>query len=325
MLKSTQRTIYYYDLVVTQRAVHARTPAIDDLVNVWKAAFDADNFCHKRERGKVIYRIGDMAIDTTKGVIRFLVRRTDITASDAVYSNMTNGVIRYVPKQDDEGGDTAAHFVISLLPEKDKPNTYLCMLEGVQAISHRLIQPMFNHVISKACKNDKAIFQYDDAVGAKHRDGSDVKHSFIPHIELRGHLSDDVVKDLESGIVSRVELIESKGFDQLGGDPYLKEEQYSLRVKVEKNLPSDGRFQRLWNAMQTKKEIFQTGRIIFRDKQDRTRSIEYDLNTGTPEQQTYIKCYTINNINPPMAQSTDHLVPTFVSEIENQVIAERNC
>lgn len=324
MLKSTQRTIYYYDLVVEKSAIHAITPGIGALADVWEKAFTSTTFHNIRERGRVIYRVGDMSIDWTQGILKCLIRRTDITASDAAYSNMKNGAFRHIPKAEDEGGDTAAHLVISLLPEKDKVNTYLCFLEGVPAISHRFIQPLFNNAISAACKNTN-VFEYDDASGAKNRDGKPKRHSFVPRITLRGHLSESAIQDLESGTVSRIELVKSRVGTQLGGDPYLQEKQYALHVNVEKNLPSEGRIQRLLSAMQSRKESFQKGRIIFKDGNKIGRSIEYDLDSGTPEQLSYIKCLTIEDITPPMAQSTEHFVAGFVATMEAKLVAERKC
>ena len=325
MLKKTERTIYYYDLVVKTRATHAKIPTIGKIAEVWKAAVDAGTLINKREQGNVIYRVGDIEIDTIKGTLCALIRRSDITASDAAYSHMENGTLRHIPKGDDEGGDTAAHLVISLLPESDKTNTYLCLLEGIPAISHRHIQPLLNIAISKACNENPNQFQYDDPVGARNRDGSPKKHPFTPRIELRGHLSDDAIKDLESGSVNYIELIEATTKSELGGDPYLHEDKHSLKIKVDKAIPSHGRAKRLLNAMLTKKTDFQKGRIVFKDEQNTTRTIEYDLNTGAPEQQNYIKCHVIDNITPPMAQSCGRLVSTFVSEIERKIIAERNC
>lgn len=129
-MKNTERTIYIYDIKVDKRAAHAYFPPLAEMAAVWLAAFNAGTASHLREKGAVVYRIGDIAIDDQQGLVKLLLRRGDKSTPDAVYSHMATGEMRIAGKEEQEGGDTAAHIVMSLRPEQNAPNTYLAFFRG---------------------------------------------------------------------------------------------------------------------------------------------------------------------------------------------------
>ena len=323
MLKRTERQIFAYDMIVGARARNAPPPALEEIVTAWQTMFDAGNCSHERERGAVVYRIGDIEIDRPNQIARILIRRCDTNAANAVYSHRHTGVPRIAAKEDDEGGDRAAHLVLSLAQEAGQPNHYLCHLEGVPGLSHRLVQATLNSVLKDAIKSDQAAFQYPDPNGARVRGGGPRMHSFFPTIELEGHPSEALIQDLENGEIENVTLVNSQTHNNLGGNQYMTEREQSLKVKVDRAMPRPGRVATMLNAFRPRQADFQTAKVRFKDPSGMSRTIDYDIATGTPEQQNYIQSYFVQGINPPMDESCVSLSPFLADAIRDRVIAER--
>lgn len=322
-MKNSERTIYLYDLKVEKRAVHAQVPPLVDICNVWEAAFNAEKATHFREKETVVYRIGDMQVDDAGDTVTLLIRRSDLSAPEAAYSRFDTGKLRIAKKTKKEGGDTAAHLVISLKSEKGAPGTYLALLEGIPHISHHFVQALLNRIIRSSCKADESTFTYSDPSGATTRNGPK-RHPFKPLVKLRGHIADDFGTDLENGTVSNIELVSAEEMAPLGGNKYLSEQKSILKVSVNKDLPKAGRLKSLIKAMVTRKENFETGRIIFKDPDNKSHTIEIDLNSGTPQQQLYVKNFVIPSINPLLAQSTDQILERLRDPMKARLTRDRN-
>lgn len=306
-MKNNERHIYFYDLHVKKTAKHAHSPALSEMFAVWNDAFQAGTAKHTREKGSVVYRIGDLRCDPSDDTLELLIRRSDLSAAEAAYGNIDSGDLRIATKADDEGGDVAAHVVLSLKQERRKPNTYLVLIEGVPRVGHLVIQSLLNNLIRERCKTDRSVFQYADPGGAR-RDGQRRMKPFVPTIELQGHLSDSFIDDLEKGVVSGIELMQHKTKTPLGGSAYLHEDTQILKLSVDKNLPSSGRWDQILQPIQKRTADYPHARIRFIDPDKKNRTVEIDVKTGTPVQQLYVKCYRQAGINPPLAQSSSSLV-----------------
>jgi hypothetical protein len=323
MLKRTERQIFCYDLIIAARAQHATPPSLQALYDAWKDMFDAGTCSHEREEGAVIYRIGDMDIDVGNGVARILLRRCDTNAANAVYSHRHTGTPRIVPQQPEEGGDRAAHLVISLRNEANKPSSYLCHLEGVPGLSHRLVQATLNAVLKKAIQAQKDLFVYPDPGGARLRNGNPKTTPFTPTLELIGHPSASLIQHLEDGRLHDVRLIDQRPHSRLGGNQFLVESEKQIKIKVDPNIPSQNRVQNIISAIQSKQADYQKAKIRFTDPNGISRTIDYDIATGTPEQQIYIQSYRVTGINPPMDESSERIVPALGNNMMARVLAER--
>ena len=306
-MKNNERYIYFYDLHVKKAAKHAHFPALSDVFAVWNDAFQAEKAKHIREKGSVVYRIGDLNYDSGENTLELLIRRSDVSAAEAAYGNIHSGKLRIATKAQDEGGDVAAHVVMSLKQERSKPNTYLVLIEGVPRVGHLAIQSLLNKLISERYSNDKSVFEYADPGGAR-KDGLPRMRPFTPTIELQGHLSDSFISDLENGSVYGIELMKHKKKTPLGGSAYLHEDTQILKLSVDKNLPSSERWSQILLPIQQKKTDYPQARIRFVDPDKKIRTVKVDLNTGTLSQQLYVKCYRQSGINPPLAQSSSSLV-----------------
>ena len=323
MLRRTERQIFSYDFMIVARAQHAVPPPLAAIVSAWKAMFDLGECSHEREKGSVIYRIGDVAVDNVAQVARILLRRCDTNAANAVYSHRLTGVPRVVEQEVDEGGDRAAHLVVSLRHQAGKPSSYLCHLEGIAGLSHRLVQATLNAVLKQAITTNRTSFSYPDPSGARLRTGEPKTTNFIPSIEMVGHPSPALIRDIEQGHLHDITLVDQRSQNQLGGNQYLVESERRIKVKAAANIPSQGRVRSLIAAMQTKQADYQKAKVRFTDPDGMSRTIDYDIATGTPEQQNYVQSYRVTGINPPMDESSVALVAFLADAMQARVVAER--
>ena len=324
MLKRTERQVFFYDLVIKSRAKHAVPPSLSEIVSVWKLMFDSKACSHEREKGAVVYRIGDISVDDAAQVARMLIRRCDVNASNAVYSHRKTGAPRVLAREPDEGGDRAAHLVVSLKQETAKPHVYLCHLEGVPGLSHNSIQATLNAILKAAIKSKSVAFVYPDPSGARNKNGDPKTSEFQPTVELIGHPSPALVDDLEKGQLHDIVLVDQRPSTPFNGSAYLTENEYRVRVKAQPNIPSQNRFKTLVSSLQTKKGEFQTARVRFKDPDGIERSVDIDIATGAFEQQSYIQSYRVTGIDPPMDESSLALVPFLTEEMQARVIKERS-
>lgn len=324
MINRTERTIFCYDLIVSARAQHATAPSMDSIVSALSHAFSSGTFSHPRERGSVIFRIGDIRIDQGNSLCSMLLRRCDTNSANAVYSNRNTGTTRILRQMPDEGGDKAAHIVISTQADSSRPDCYLCHLEGVPGLSHRLVQSTLNAAIKAAIAGDANLFVYPDPAGARRRDGSPKVTPFIPTLELVGHPADHLLQDIENGHIHDITLVDQRVRGNLGGNRYLSEIEGRVRVKVDRNMPGAGRLSRIVAAAQSRVSDFQIARIRFRSPSGIDRTVECEISTGAIEQQSYIQSYRVSGISPPMDESSERLTLFLTEEMQSRVLSERS-
>lgn len=323
MLKRTERQIFSYDLTVVARAQHAMPPPLTEIVAAWKSMYNAGDCSHEREKGSVIYRIGDIEVNENADIVRILLRRCDTNAANAVYSHRHTGVSRVAERTAEEGGDRAAHLVMSLRHEANKPANYLCHLEGVSGLSHRLIQATLNSVLKQAVKTERANFRYPDPGGARLRTGEPKTTAFMPTVELLGHPSPTLIQDIEGGQLHDITLIDQRPQSLFGGSRYLVENEKRIKVKASTDFPRDNRVNAIIAAVQSRQMDYQKAKVRFTDPAGIDRTIDYDIATGTPEQQNYVRSYMVSGINPPMDESSIALASFLTDAMQARVIAER--
>ena len=121
-----------------------------------------------------------------------------------------------------------------------------------------------------------------------------------------------------------VELVKSATHEPLGGDPYLVEDEYRLRIRTDKKLPPNNRLGRLTEAWRSKKTHFDKTRIAFKDRDDRFHQVEVSLDRGTAEQPLYVRSAHLANINPPLDQSCEAIQPQLSDRMVRLLMAERS-
>lgn len=190
-------------------------------------------------------------------------------------------------------------------------------------LSHRLVQATLNAVLKRAIRSGLVAFSYPDPGGARLRDGSPKETPFTPTVDLVGHPSDALIQDIENGRLQNITLIDQRPQRRLGGNQYLIENEQRIGVKVAPNIPSTNRVASIVDAIKSRQKEYQKAKIKFIDPGGISRSVDYDIATGSPEQQNYVRSYKITGINPPLNESSVALVPFLVERMRVRVVAER--
>lgn len=318
-MKSTERDLFFYDLKIHSRADHAIMPPIEDIMSIWRQEYENDRCTLDREQGSVKFILSDIQFDEVNFVLTLLVRRISANSPNAAYGSFRQiREERVIEKEEDEGGARAAHIFISTRLEVDKPNTYLCLLEGVQELSHRHVEPLLNRMTRNAQKNS-VVFSYPDPSNAKIPGGKIKIHPFIPFISLRGHPSEQLLADIAGGQIQHIDLINEQAQVQIAGGQFVHEKSRTLRLGVTGSHPWDA----IVNAIRGRGADYPEGRLVFKTPAGDSRTVEFVVATGTPEQARYVKREAVRNIDPPLNDSALTVREHFANICRDKLIRER--
>ncbi len=313
-MRADERRIYYYDLMIGKREKISHVPTIRELFDVWQERTQAKNAYHVLQDEKVIFQINDARLNNTQDKATLLVSIIDKLMPDAAYADMQTRVTTVMKKTAQQGGNLSAHLVIDMQPYK--ANTHLCLLEGVRRLNATSVYRLLNRLIRDAREVDDMRFSYPDPGGAKTRDGQPKRHSYLPLVRLNGHPSPTLIRDLESGYIRNIKLTKTKEATAFSDSEFLTEESYELTLGIRPDADRNGIFGRIIGAINKHKDTYATGRIAFVDQNKNSHNLEFDVETGEPASEDFIKYITLRKIDPPLADAS----PTIVGHMETQML-----
>ncbi len=141
-----------------------------------------------------------------------LVNRSDPTAPDAVSSDPENKSRVVHRKPVNHGSEYSAHVVIGLDPVLGD-NYYLCIIETVYGSGLHLssITNYLKFIIAFLRKEFEEEYKLPHAAGVKLKNGDPVMVRHVHTLELQGHPSESFQADLNSGVLSGIDLINFSG------------------------------------------------------------------------------------------------------------------
>ena len=321
VVQKDARNIQFFDLVVSRRAVHAPYPALEKLVELWQEAANDTNYKPKTFNGdQVTSLITDMKIDTLSKTVTILIDVADQAAPDHSYGNHVARKARHLKKENGEGNGHAAHMVISLVSETGKPNSYLAVLEAMPTISPYRVRSTLNDILRTLCSvSVSGRFTYEKPGGVKK------PVSFVPHIDLAGHPSDQFKRDIENGNINGLQLIAPATQRTLGQDQFLKVDESLLRVKVSRDIPVGQRLATILRDIKGESDNFPKTRIHIQPERDgKSFHIDLDTETGNVISQAYVKSSRISAIDPLLEKAApEAIVPHFEKLMKAKLIGAR--
>ena len=120
-MQNSRRQFYIFDLELAARKAGATSPTMDVVVPVLQRMKDTARTYSLRFNTATML-IGDMAVDAAQQFITLLVRLSDTTTSNSVYSDPTAGQFVEHLKVGNVGSDFGCHVLISTAPEQGLPN-----------------------------------------------------------------------------------------------------------------------------------------------------------------------------------------------------------
>lgn len=212
MQKSKERLITFFDLKLIAYGMANRQkyglPAFPlrtlmEKIAVLKGAAQCPSLKGKAE---TIY-LADIDVDQAATRAVLLINLSDKAASDTVYSAPEREHRRVLPKIDDEGSDFSAHVVISLNPVD---NVYLTILEVTPGLASGKVTRFLTHLFKFCSRIDRATFTQPHPTNGVDAQGRPITIVTRHVAQLDGHPSDDLLRDLQAGTLSAIELIDKR-------------------------------------------------------------------------------------------------------------------
>lgn len=324
MMKNNERMVLVLDCEVMSSTNGVDLPSISDLSKIWGKYIDNGRAVFDIRNNTAILTACHIDRDQENNITSILVRISDKLAPNAVYSDIRHGVFTEYKKSDNEGNDVCCHFFVSETQEAAKPNTYTCMVEQSQGLSHREVRRILNSILHVQYKEDPSVFEVDDPRGRRLRDGTPKKVVHLPRIELRGRPSQSFIRDIERGRLSGVTLIKSEPQTPVAGSAFLRHKEKRLCLSIDHgNIPEN-----LWaditaTLTRTSKE-FSRADISFSEKDTKkSYTVKISTDTATPTEDPYIESVHISPILPVMAHSSEKIVSHFADMVKKHLAAKR--
>lgn len=310
-MRSDQRDFFVYDLEVAVRKDGAAVPSIETVIDVWSRMSGQNRFHFVDNKSKTIL-LGAIELDA-RGFAKILIRVSDRNSPNSVYSDPENQTFNEHVKVGNQGSDFACHVILSTMMEAGRPNIYTCCIERVSGIPMSYIQRTFSKFLNHEFHDDPTSFSYPSPGGGLTRDGNPRMERCCPHIELRGRPSDSLVNDINNGRISGVTLVKEEVQTPIDGAAYLVKETTELKLNVDKDSLPDRLWDSLTGAFRRNSRNFNKARIgVKLSGTNRNVTIVIDTASGAPLTEMYIRSFTVSNINPLLAQSTQIIVPHLV-------------
>jgi len=290
-------------------------------VPLWIEAQETDDFSPKEfEGGTITSIIKDYEIDSDKRIATFLIEVSDKNAPNASYTDHDKRTVRHLVKDEPEGNGFSAHVMFSLDSNSKYPNTYLTLIEAVPSVSAYRIQSMLNDIINRICKSreDKP-FQYVPPTGDRKT------KTYIPHIILAGHPSENFHKDIEEGRITGLTLVAPKSDVSLGGNPFIRMNELSAKVSISRDIPKGERWDAILTGVAAKKSEFPIARIFLQpEKNGKAVHVDIDTSAGKIIGDAYIKTKRLIDFEKALDTSAaEEISPHLVKPMKIELVKER--
>lgn len=219
MAKDNERVVGYYDLRITAKTKDDKD--IDGITVLQALALinqlPADARSVKREGAKQYHALADW--DFSQSETSLLIFRSDREAPEPIFHNLVTDKLRPSGKATDEGGASSAHCLIR--PNLTHPHLpALMLLEMRSALGTTRLCHLLTTLLKRTRKDNIDWFKKPDPSGARGEDGQPLLVDVNYRFSSDAHISDEARLELESGVLTGIELIEDthiqKSWDSSG-------------------------------------------------------------------------------------------------------------
>lgn len=302
------RTATFYDLKITARGVsrangneanfEADPRSLSDIHAFIDQLFKGGDPILKKGRSEksARYYISDIKLMDDRLIT--LINRCDPNAPDAVSSDPENKSRVVHTKPPGHGGDYSAHVIIPLQPVRGD-NYYLCVVETVfgSGLHASSIMDYLKFVFAHCRKHFPEQFMIPNNNGARSADGNPLMVRHIHNVELQAHPSSEFQAELETGVLTGIELLDftEQGavWDDRGA---VFESAKSVTLKPQRTLAGNlaAMVRQVRNKASATHEYSQM-RIRFKNEKGEPRDATIDTDSGNLiDESKYVKRHTIN-------------------------------
>ncbi len=324
-MKANFRQIFVYNLDIESGKRGAVLPSMEDLIAILNRR-RLDGLAHLSiSNGEIDLALGDITIDDRNHQATVLIRHSDKNAAESAYSNILGNTFTAHRKNQQEGGETGVHLFISLAVERTMPNRHTCIIEKVPNIDVALIRRFLNRLIHDEYDTVPDSFTYPNPAGQRTRVGDIALDRCLPRLEFEGRPSQTLADDVEQGRLTGITLSRAVAQTPVGGVAFLRKREASLILDIDQNSLTGNIWGDVRRALRSESQEYDTAQIKL-TLPGRAKSVSVKVSTATaaPLAELYIKSFDIWNIMPPMAQSSETVVPQFEARVAGVVRSERD-
>jgi hypothetical protein len=221
MLNQFERKVLHHDLVLHPVPSNANDVFLSDILTLFLAEVLNTKCKWQRDLGQRVYSIQEFReID---GFLVLLLNVSDLDASDPSVQHSDTLVVRSMNKGPLEGASYSAMAVIDTQIDRQNGPKYRLFLEEAPGLSKSYLAPFLTHAV-RQIKVEQLL-----PSGAHAR----TRASFA----IDAHLSETLARDLETGVLSSIELVSR---EVVGGEfddiPHLEEQTKTIRLNVTENV-----------------------------------------------------------------------------------------
>lgn len=318
MQNSKERLITFFDLKVTAYAQADRTKynvppfPLDTLIAKIQDLKAAGICPSARRKSETVY-LADIDVDAARSRVVLLINLSDKAASDTVYTNPEANQRRVVPKVGDEGSDFSAHVVIKL---NQVDGVYVTILELVHGLASSKIMRFLTFLFKQCSKVDPVAFTQPHPNG-----GVDLRNRPITvvtrHVaSLAGHPSDQFMRDLDTGTISSIELIDKRN-ENLPWDNVGRMREMSRSVLLRPGQVAGTNFDRIQDAARRAfRDHYGVARIQFKTATKIGRSVMLETqHLHLAQDSIFVKKEKIDGFANPLEASYDTIHPEIKAKI----------
>lgn len=312
MQKSKTRRILFFDLKLSAYGnssgeKYALTPwPIESLLNHLILEKNAGSVLRSNKARSEIFYLADIQVDLPNSRASLLINRSDRDASNTVYSNPEISHVRSLPKQEKEGNDFSAHFVLKLNPVN---HSYLALLEMTPGLSSRKVEGFLNGLLRQCARTYRTSYQANHPNESCDSNGNRVQITANHRIELRGHPSNQFINELNQGVLESIELIDSRRIN-LPWDTHARTREVSRNILLRSNPAiSSINFDRLKDAVKLgHSRDYASAKVKFRTatKMARTVLVETE-HANIANDEMFVRKETIDGFSNPLETSYQSL------------------
>ncbi|EIX9575927.1 hypothetical protein ML067_002422 [Klebsiella pneumoniae] len=268
MLSDYERWVFVYDLIIKPKHPSAPDITMKDALGRLKLLFDAGKAVKMYFNESRALRLSDLQINNYSKKASLLIQMCDKNASDPVFSELKSGSLRVEPKLDGEGIAVSAHIVLSMLPNKGSTNSHLMLAEEVPGIGRTALQSFLQALMKEA-------FEGQEFKNPNTKRMCEQR----PMLQISSHQSKSLQESLKGGKLLTVTLTSNKKINAFDQNPYTKQVDHVVKLKVVKQPKTLGDKVNFVDQMRNKahSEGFDNFKVTFRnhEKQD---SLEFERN-----------------------------------------------
>lgn len=322
-MQNNRRQFHIFDLEIAARKAGATVPTMNNIIPILQRMKDnAKIYSIRANTGTML--IGDMMTGTTQKFVTLLIRLSDKTTPNSVYSDPAAGQYDEHIKSGNTGSDFGCHVLISITPEKTQPNIYTCAIERIPGLPFELVRRLLSKLLHYEFKDDPTSFSYRHPAGGLDGNMQPRMDRCCPHIELRGRPSDTLVSDINAGRISGISLVKSEPVTPIAGASYLKKSESELKLSIDHNNLPKNLWDSLTKAFKQNAQNYSTANVKYRTPESsRIVTVKIDTKTSTLLNEMYILHFEIKKISPLLAQSAQKIVPHLHALALPQFLANR--